>query len=522
MSDVPPWSDGSAEATRPGRPEFRHAKPRPRPSARARRRRAVKGVGALAVVVVLIVVAVVGYGWYRYNQIGRKDLALAEPAGSVQNFLIVGSDTRAVVGEDDPNSDAFGHEASGQRSDTIMVARVDSEAKTVDLVSFPRDLWVPIEPSGEPQRINTAYNVTEEGQDGAQQLIDTIQADFGIDINHYVEIDFASFKGVVDAAGGIPLYFAAAVRDDSTGLYQTELGCQTIDGEQALALARSRNLEYKNSRGNWVADPSADLGRIARQQFVLKRMVDRSNQKFGDIDLSAINSLISSVSDQLKLDDELSLSEMVSLANDFQGFSGDQIRSHTLPVYDYTTDGGARVLKLDTAAAEEVFNVFRGLPPGTVSPASVTLAVRNGSGAENQATDVTARFTELGYTASVAPDTTRTQATVVRYAPGLRNQADLVARQLASGAELEEDASLEGALAPVVLVTGLDFTDVLDTATPPTTPPATDAPSTDGDDGTNGDGTTDTTETVTTIVPGEVTVQVGYLAGEAPAGVTCE
>src|SRR5690349_5998006 len=125
MSDVPPRSDGSADATRPGRPEFRHAKPPPR------RRRALKGIGAVAVVV-----AVAGYGWYRYNQIGRKDLALAESAGNVENFLIVGSDTRAVVDPNDPDYRAFGKDESPPRSDTIMVARVDPEAKTIDLVSF--------------------------------------------------------------------------------------------------------------------------------------------------------------------------------------------------------------------------------------------------------------------------------------------------------------------------------------------------------------------------------------------------
>ena len=122
MSDVPPTSEGSAEAPRPGRPEFRHAKPPPR------RRRALKGVGIVVVMAIVAVVAVVGYGWYRYNQIGREDLALAESVGGVQNFLIVGSDTRAVVDPSDPNYKAFGSDQSPPRSDTIMVARVDPEA----------------------------------------------------------------------------------------------------------------------------------------------------------------------------------------------------------------------------------------------------------------------------------------------------------------------------------------------------------------------------------------------------------
>ena len=391
MSDVPPTSDGSAPAPRPGRPEFRHAKPPPR------RRRVAKGLGAVIVLAVVVVVGVVGYGWYRYNQIGREDLALAESVGGVQNFLIVGSDTRSVIDPTDPNYKAFGGDDSPPRSDTIMIARVDPKARTVDLMSFPRDLWVPIMPTGGAERINTAYNTTDPNVDGAQRLVDTIKADFGIDINHYVEIDFASFKGIVDAVGGVPMYFDTPVRDESTGFYQYELGCQTINGEQGLALSRSRHLEYKNSKGNWVEDPSSDLGRIARQQYFLRMVVDRAGAKFGSFDLKAMNDLVSSTSDKLKLDSGLSLGDLASLGKAFKGFGGDQITSHALPVYPYTTNGGALVLKLDTVAAEDVLNVFRGLPAGTVSPASVTVAVSNGSGAPNQATDVSTRLAELGY-----------------------------------------------------------------------------------------------------------------------------
>lgn len=508
MSDVPPTSEGSAEAPRPGRPEFRHAKP-PR-----RRRWALKGLGVVAVVAVLAVVAVVGYGYYRYNQIGREDLALAESVGTAQNFLIVGSDTRSVVDKSDPNYKAFGTDQSPPRSDTIMIARVDPKAKTVDLVSLPRDLWVPISPSGRAERINTAYNVEDPAQDGAQRLVDTIKADFGIDINHYVEIDFASFKGVVDAVGGVPMYFDTAVRDTSTGFYQYELGCQTINGEQGLALSRSRHFQYQNKKGVWIDDPSSDLGRIARQQYFLRKMVDRAGSKFGSFDLKAMNDLVSSTSDQLKLDSALSLGDLAGLGKAFKGFSGDQIRSQTLPVYPYVTNGGASVLKLDTAAAEDVLNIFRGLPAGTVSPASVTLAVSNGSGTKNQATEVTNRLTALGYTASIGADTAKVQATtVVRYAPGLRARADQVARQLTTGAELQEDASLTGAKATVVLVTGTEFTGVLDQAAPATSTTST-------SEATSSTSTT-VGETVTTVNANEVTDQVGYVVGEPPAGTTC-
>jgi LCP family protein required for cell wall assembly len=470
-------------------------------------------VGAVALAVVLVVVAVVGYSWYRYNQIGRDDVALAEGTGSVQNFLIVGSDTRAVVDPSDPDYKAFGKDLSPPRSDTIMIARVDSKAKTVDLVSFPRDLWVPISPSGDPERINTAYNVEDPEQDGAQRLVDTIKADFGIDINHYVAIDFASFKGVIDAVGGIPLYFHTAVRDRQTGFYQYELGCQTLSGEQALALSRSRHLEYQTSKG-WVDDPSSDLGRIARQQLVMRTTVDRASANFGDFDLKAINDIISSTSDKLTLDEKLSLGDMASLAKAFKGFDGGQIESHALPVYPYTTNGGASVLKLDEAAAQPVLDVFRSTPGGstttaTTAPLKVTLSVSNGSGAANQATDVSNQLKVLGYTTSIGADTARTQAkTVIRYGSGMRAEADQVARQLQAGAELQADSSLDKATVKIVLVTGTDFTGVRDTLAEPTTT-------------TTAVGSTSTAATPTTVKPGEVTAEVGYVDFEPPDGTTC-
>ena len=81
----------------------------------------------------------------------------------------LGTDATAFLGE----------EPGGRRSDTIMVARVDAQNRTVDLVSFPRDLWVPIAGTGSSERINTAYGAS----DGPQRLIDTIRQDFDIEIN---------------------------------------------------------------------------------------------------------------------------------------------------------------------------------------------------------------------------------------------------------------------------------------------------------------------------------------------------
>lgn len=509
-SKTPPKGGPSAAAAKP---TFRHAKP-------AKKGKRVLKVG-LGVVVLIAVgfAAVAGYAWYRYNQIHRDSLALASSGGGVQNFLIVGSDSRSVVSKSDNNSSAFlngqGVQEAGQRSDTIMIARVDSKNKTVDLMSFPRDLWVPIQPSGDEERINTAFAQGKDSADGAQRLINTIKADFGIDINHYVEINFKSFKGVTEAVGGIPMYFEKQVRDKNSGFYMYGTGCQTLDGDGALAYARSRHLEYLDPKTNkWIEDPSADLGRISRQTIFMRTMLDRAQDKFGSMDLKAINSLVSSTADNLSLDSKLSIGDLVSLGKAFKGFSGDQIVTHALPVYMDMTSGGASILRLDTAAAEDVLNIFRGAPAGTVLPASVVVSVANATGTKGKAVEVSDRLSQLGFTSKSAGDVTKAQtSTVIKYLPGFEKQADLLRRQLGGTAELQVDKTLKSS-SPVSLVLGSSFSGVLAEPLPASTTTTV--------AGAADTSTSTTTGPVTTVKPGEITEYVGIEAGKAPEGVVCK
>jgi hypothetical protein len=146
------------------------------------------------------------------------------------------------------------------------------------------------------------------------------------------------------------------------------------------------------------------------------------------------------------------------------------------------------------------------------------VGVSNGSGTKNQATDVSTRLASLGYDASITRDASRVQArTVVRYAPGLQAQADLLARQLAAGAQLQADTSLSGAAVPVVLVTGTDFTSVLDQPTPSTSSTSTSTLSTSS---TAAKGSS--TSSTSTTVAREVAQAVGYEVGEPPEGVSCD
>ena len=156
----------------------------------------------------------------------------------------------------------------GERSDTIMVLRVDPVAKRVAILSFPRDLYVEIADGGGMSRINSAYE-----RDEPQRLANTIYDNFEIPIDHYIQVDFCAFKTLVDAVGGVAVPFEFPARDDNTGLNVPEAGCFTFDGEHALAYVRSRHYEYEDppGSGNWQTDPTSDLGRISRQQDFLRR-----------------------------------------------------------------------------------------------------------------------------------------------------------------------------------------------------------------------------------------------------------
>ena len=130
-----------------------------------------------------------------------------------------------------------------------MVVHVEPKTERALVVSFPRDLLVSVDAPDRTAcivitagkcmaKINSAFNT------GPDLVIKTLKENFNIDINHYIEINFKSFEGIVDAIGNVPVYFPYPSRDHNTGLYTPTSGCQLLDGKAALAYARARDLEY--------------------------------------------------------------------------------------------------------------------------------------------------------------------------------------------------------------------------------------------------------------------------------------
>jgi LCP family protein required for cell wall assembly len=492
------------------------AEPRPR---RTLRQRVTIGVGIVAVVGCLAAAFAFATVWRKWGAFERVDADTLDARASSDepmNLLIVGSDSREAIDSSDPNSGVFtggGEQPSGQRADTMVVLRYDPGVERLDVLSIPRDLWVPIAGQDTTDRLNTAYSHDPD------TLIATIQDHLDIPIHHYAEIDFQGFQDVVDEVGGVPMYFDTIYQDPNSGFVISEPGCVRLDGYMALAFVRSRHLEYMTPAGNWDSDPTGDLGRITRQQVFLRRVLSQARGSLSLLSFGEMTDMLDIGIDHVRLDQDLPPTQLAAMGQRFAEFEGDSIQTHTLPVTEFTTDGGAAVVRLDQGAAQPVLNIFRGLDPGHVDPSWVELQILNGSGVKGQAADVEEAFEAIGFEVSGVADVPGTEGaplerTRVRYAPGSETLASLVERHLTEGAELVEDSELSAG--EVVVETALDFTTVEQLPRPPdVTVPTTDDTTTtstadDPPGTTGGDGPT----TATTVI--------GHAVGEPPPGEVCE
>ncbi|MDH3293994.1 MAG: LCP family protein [Acidimicrobiia bacterium] len=318
-------------------------------------------LGLLAVGL-LVVVALVGWSFRRYQQFEFVDVPGIEsaPADQPTNWLLVGTDSREGVDPEDDDFIGDAGEVPGERADTIMVGRVDPDTKTIDLLSIPRDLWVPIVGADE-NRINSAFSAAG----GRERLVLTIENYLGIHVNHYVEVNFAGFQQMVEALDGVPLWFDSPTRDSMSGLNIVDAGCHVLNGPQALSYARARHVE-RYIDGQWVADGTSDLGRTARQREFLARVASSASSQATVGGMLTMDRLVASAANNLVVDNNAGFRDLAQLAQSFADAQGGNFTTHSLPVTDWVTPSGAQVLLLQTEAAQPVLDMFRtpgeGLP----------------------------------------------------------------------------------------------------------------------------------------------------------------
>jgi LCP family protein required for cell wall assembly len=444
-------------ATRPSPQRAPRPTPRQRPQLRRTPlQRLIIGLGIVGILLSLTPAAVVAYGLNSYSNIDRVSVVLnevEEADDGAFNVLVVGSDSRADLSTDDALSDGFfGQEApNGQRSDTIMVVRVNPAGPRVDILSLPRDLWIPVAPSFDEGRINEAYNF------GAQAVIDTVSKAFAIDINHYLEVDFDGFQRLVNVIDGVPMYFEREMADTATGLHVREPGCVVLDGSQALAFARSRHLQYIQD-GQWQFDQSADLGRISRQQYLVGKALSRAESKRPD-SISDLHNLLAFAEESITIDESLGLDRLVEIALLLSDLQPENLYNHSVPVFNFRTAQNQAVVGLNADAAVDEIAIFQGVDIDDTIRQRLELSVHNATTTSGLAGAVSDAYGELGFAVDEPADAARLLDTSrIRFAPGARGAAELVGRHLGSGARLQVDKSLQGW--EVALDVGSDFSTV--------------------------------------------------------------
>jgi len=362
--------DGAPTGARTGsrRSRARHRR-RPRWS---RKRRILTTLGIVVVLLVCVVgsgYAYLRYEWSKVQKIACTSCAVVTSSIAPFNVLIVGSDSRAGNAGQAAKSFGTASQVGGQRSDTIKILHVDPQAGTAELLSIPRDTWV--EMSGLPensgltgaQKINTAFN------DGPVPLVDTIQNTFGIPINHFVVIDFQGLIDAVGSVGGVNMDVPFPVRDNddgnnNSGLDITTTGCQTLNGNQVLALARSRYFEYDDpAEGGWNYDPTSDLGRIQRQNLIIDALISKVESTYNPLTL---RSFLDSVVHDISVDQNLSLGEIYDLADRYHAFSSSSLHTLTLPTVSEQNYGGD-IQVVEQPEAQQMLTQFLGTAPNTPS-----------------------------------------------------------------------------------------------------------------------------------------------------------
>jgi LCP family protein required for cell wall assembly len=436
-------------------------------------------------------------------------IQVAPPPPGGANYLIIGSDTRAFVDNEndalqfgDPNSDPS---VEGQRSDTLMVAHVEPSAQRTFVMSFPRDLMVDIPNQGFGM-INSAYSLG-----GPNLVIQTLNANFGIDINHYLEIDFRSFREIVDTIGHVFVYLPGRVRDLQLGMLTPYGGgCYPLDGDAALLYVRSRELQVSDPNGEYVdpdtgehwrnLDIRSDLDRIARQQQFIRKLAGLAISK-GLGDPFVALQLTDNVLKYIHADQSLSRDDVNELVRAFRTLDVNDPNSvtfETLPVEPWPQDNNRLIpSQPDADQAVARLNTFGDDTPRVpkLQPSQVRVRVIDASGT-NVGASVAKALADQGFRATQGKDaTTPVAVTEIRYAYGQAEQAKFLLSYFPD-AKLVPDPEVKGA---VSIVIGTSFSgNITVPSTATTAPPASTVP---GAPVTTEAPTTTESPTSTTLLP---------------------
>ncbi|NUS13482.1 MAG: LCP family protein [Streptomyces sp.] len=414
--------------------------------------------------------------------IGRVDAfggMQGRPGGSMgTNFLLVGTDGRDDLAPGQKQAYHLGG-APCHCTDTIMLVHLSQDRSRASVVSIPRDTYVrlpapvparsPSPAAGRkggghgrapdavpgatrPAKLNQAY-----AQGGPKLTVRTVEQLTGVHVDHYLEVDFTSFMKTVDVLGGVPVCTSKPLKDPYSGL-DLPAGTTVLNGGQALQYVRSRHV-----------DPAADLGRMQRQQRFLAQVVGRITGEGMLTDPLRLRRVVSTVLGSVRADQGLSSRDLLGLARAMKGFSprSSEFASVPLSSSSVVVPGLGSTVRWDAPKAGRLWASIRAdeplapprpaAPAGApvaVDPATVRVAVANGTDVPGLAGDTQRALHATGFATTGRPATAKhVPHTVIRYDPRWNDSAKALAVAL-PGAQLVP-APKQGAVLRVTL--GPDF-----------------------------------------------------------------
>ena len=369
-------------------------------------------------------------------------------------FLVIGSDSREEANREDQGDLDVGS-VEGQRSDTIMLVRLNHERDRLTVIGIPRDLWVDIPGQGK-DKINAAY-----AHGGPQLSVQTVESLTDVRIDHYVEVDFHGFVDVVDSLNGVEVCLPEAI-DDPKAHLDMEAGTHQVDGVDALAFARTRATE------------GGDLDRIDRQQQVLSAMLDKALSNETLSDPNKLTAFLDSSLSSITVDEGLDTSAINQLAYQMRDVDLDAVTFTQVPIadMDHWTSRGDVALLWEEEAAREIFADVRADRPitdeepaqesgdegvGDPVPSDIAVRVFNGTATPGLGAELDDHLAEAGFDVTdraddwVSRDLPQSE---VRHGPGREEQAAYVAEMIPDS-EAVEDETLDDDLQIVI---GFNYT----------------------------------------------------------------
>jgi LCP family protein required for cell wall assembly len=294
--------------------------------------RAIRIITSLSLGVVILATAT----WVGLGQISGQISRISvfgdlenrpEKVNSALNYLVVGSDNREGLTKEQIRELRVGGTdvAAGGRSDTMLLVHISKARDAAFIVSLPRDTLVTIpahisqdgksQIPDRPGKLNAAFAFG-----GAPLLIETIELMTALKIDHYIEVSFAGFVGVVDALGGIKVCSKVDIDDPKSHLVMAA-GYHLLNGVESLKFVRTRDF-----------DGRGDIGRMERQQQFVSAIIRKATSSGTLLNPIKLANFYQATISTVKMDEGVSKNDLLTLGKQMSNLSSGSVRTLTVPL----------------------------------------------------------------------------------------------------------------------------------------------------------------------------------------------